>query len=407
MKKICIFLFMFILGCFLIPYNTKALSNEVLTCNYNYKNQNGKTVELEYKIYSDGEIKLPFTEKEDFLNDGRSWYHGEEFSNIYYSISKISNKTLTCPSIYVQENNLGVTVYPNPIYKDSCTGYCYNISSSAPKLSSWAKKENIKSKRIISSCIGSNMGFYNRKNYIFPYFRLYTDGTKEWSIDGKMYVPVTNAITGTINSEERFSITVNDSLLDSIFSTTKASCPSQIYRCVSKIRNGYSYELSTSANACSKDEFSTADGQEFGSLSYGAAFGDPSDENNQNSDNESNYNIPGSVTIDDLREDLNNYDADADCNSLLGDVKDPESVAWLLQQVLNYIKILGPILVVILSSVDFAKAIMASDDENMKKAEKKLMIRLVLAIALFLIPTLVSVLLNIFGITTDGLCNLE
>ena len=75
---------------------------------------------------------------------------------------------------------------------------------------------------------------------------------------------------------------------------------------------------------------------------------------------------------------------------------------------MNYIKILGPILVVILSSMDFVKAIIASDDESMKKAEKKLMIRLVLAVALFLIPTLVSVMLNIFGYTADGqLCLLK
>ena len=85
-----------------------------------------------------------------------------------------------------------------------------------------------------------------------------------------------------------------------------------------------------------------------------------------------------------------------------------ESVAWLLQQILNYIKILGPILVVILSSMDFAKAIIASDDESMKKAEKKLMIRLVLAVALFLVPTLVSVMLSIFGYTSEGqLCLLK
>ena len=43
----------------------------------------------------------------------------------------------------------------------------------------------------------------------------------------------------------------------------------------------------------------------------------------------------------------------------------------------------------------------------MKKAEKKLAIRLVLAIALFLIPTLVSVLLDTFGITTDAICGLK
>ena len=59
-------------------------------------------------------------------------------------------------------------------------------------------------------------------------------------------------------------------------------------------------------------------------------------------------------------------------------------------------------------NINFAKAIIASDDESMKKAEKKLMIRLVLAVALFLIPTLVSVMLNIFGYTADGqLCLLK
>ena len=74
---------------------------------------------------------------------------------------------------------------------------------------------------------------------------------------------------------------------------------------------------------------------------------------------------------------------------------------------LNYVKILGPILVVILSSIDFAKSIIASDDENMKKAERKLVVRLILAVAVFLIPTLVSVLLNVFGITTDTICVLN
>ena len=406
MKKIYIFMFLFTLGFLCIPYNTKALSNKVLTCNYNYKNQNGQIIELKYKVYSDGTIRLPFAEGEQFLNDSRPWYHGDDFADIYYNISKINSQTVTCPSIYVQENTLGVTVYPNPVYKDSCTGTCYNITASTPKLSSWAKEKDIKSKRVISSCVGANMGFYNRKNYIFPYFRIYTDGTKEWSIDGKMYVPVTNAITGTIDSKEKFTITVNNSLLNSIFSSSKASCPSQIYRCVVKTKKGYSYELSTSPDACSKDDLSTTDGQAVGSLYYDATLGAPSDDNSS-SDNESDYRKPGSVTIDDLREDLNNYGSDANCNSLLGDVEDEESVAWLLQQILNYIKILGPILVVILSSVDFAKAIMVSDDENMKKAQQKLMTRLVLAVALFLIPTLVSTLLNIFGITTDGMCILE
>ena len=93
-------------------------------------------------------------------------------------------------------------------------------------------------------------------------------------------------------------------------------------------------------------------------------------------------------------------------NAALGDVNDPDSVAWLLQKLLNYIKILGPFLVLIYSSIDFIKAIVTSDDESLKKATKNLSMRLILALALFLIPVFVSVMLNIVGLTSD-LCGLE
>lgn len=93
-------------------------------------------------------------------------------------------------------------------------------------------------------------------------------------------------------------------------------------------------------------------------------------------------------------------------NAALGDVNDPDSVAWLLQKLLNYIKILGPFLVLVYSSIDFIKAIVTSDDDSLKKATKNLSMRLILALALFLIPVFVSVMLNIVGLTSD-LCGLE
>lgn len=107
---------------------------------------------------------------------------------------------------------------------------------------------------------------------------------------------------------------------------------------------------------------------------------------------------------------LDDYNQDQNCNSdssLLGNPNDPDSVAWLLQQILNYVKIIGPILVVILSSVEFAKVIIQSDDEAMAKAQKKLINRLILVVALYFVPNLVSLLLGIFGITTDPTCGLQ
>lgn len=104
------------------------------------------------------------------------------------------------------------------------------------------------------------------------------------------------------------------------------------------------------------------------------------------------------------------YNQEQKCSgddSILGSVNDPNSVAWLLQQVLNYIKVLGPILVVVLSSVEFAKVIINSDDEAMGKAQKKLITRIILAACLFFIPTLVEAALDLFGFTSDATCGIE
>lgn len=396
MKQLRLFLLLFILGFVCIPYNTSALGNEIASCNYQFTDVSGNQIKLKYQVLSDGSVKLPFGDGENYNNTNLGWYHSEQFSDKFYDAFSIDENTVTCPSIFVQQNESGFTVYPYPLSSNVCTGNCYQASAS-PKLSDRAKKSGIKSKKVVSSCSGSSMGFYNRQSYVYPYFRLFSDGTKEWSIDGATYVPVSDAITGSINGNEKFSISVNDSLIDSIFSSNSLTCPSSIYRCVNRVQGGYSYELSTSGNMCSNDTLSTGDGQQLGSNYANLGYGDPDDGSNN-----------GNVTLDDLKEDLNSYNQATDCVGILGDPGNEETVAWLLQQILNYIKILGPILVVILSSMDFAKAIIASDDESMKKAEKKLMIRLVLAVALFLVPTLVSVMLNIFGYTSDGqLCLLK
>ena len=107
---------------------------------------------------------------------------------------------------------------------------------------------------------------------------------------------------------------------------------------------------------------------------------------------------------------MDDYNQEQTCdggNSMLGDPNDEESVAWLLQQVLNFIKVVGPLLVVVLSSIDFVKVIVNSDDDAMQKAFKKLGQRLILAALLFFIPTIVEALLDVFGFTSDSTCGLS
>lgn len=100
------------------------------------------------------------------------------------------------------------------------------------------------------------------------------------------------------------------------------------------------------------------------------------------------------------------YNKNQNCNGLLGDPNDEDSVAWLLQTILNYLRVLGPILVVVLSSVDFARIIVNGDDEKFSKAKQTLFRRLIVVALLFLVPTIVSVLLNIFGITSNPTCGI-
>ena len=103
-----------------------------------------------------------------------------------------------------------------------------------------------------------------------------------------------------------------------------------------------------------------------------------------------------------LEEGLNREDFDdpgVECNDII-DINDPGSVGWILYTILNYIKIIGPILVVLLSAIDFIKAVVGFDEKAMKEAQSKLVIRLVAAIGLFLVPTLVQVLLSFINATT-------
>ncbi len=98
--------------------------------------------------------------------------------------------------------------------------------------------------------------------------------------------------------------------------------------------------------------------------------------------------------------------AEVDCNdTILGCTDDEDSVAWLLQKLLNYLKILGPTIAIVLGSLDFTKAIVASDEDQMKKTQSKFVKRIIAAVLLFFIPLLVEILLSIFGIvgTTGGL----
>ena len=126
------------------------------------------------------------------------------------------------------------------------------------------------------------------------------------------------------------------------------------------------------------------------------------------SDSVSNWNIPVyTLQVPDLNQ---NYDQTQSCSgndSMLGDPNDPDSVAWLLDKILSWATIIGMVLVVIFSSIDFLKVIVKGDDDSMAKAGRKLALRLILAALLFFVPTLTNTMLDIFGLTSESTCGIQ
>lgn len=118
------------------------------------------------------------------------------------------------------------------------------------------------------------------------------------------------------------------------------------------------------------------------------------------------------TSTSEIKNIMGNDDGDAyqSCegnDSVLGDPKDEDSVAWLLDQILTYSTIAGMLLVIVLSSVDFLTVIVKSDDESMAKAAKKFAYRLIFAGLLFFVPTITNAILDIFGLTSQSTCGLQ
>lgn len=88
------------------------------------------------------------------------------------------------------------------------------------------------------------------------------------------------------------------------------------------------------------------------------------------------------------------------CESILD-----KDLVTIINRILTWIRIAVPILVIILSSMDFGKAVLSEEKDEMKQAINKLVKRLVVAIIIFFIPTLLHLFVDIYNTTvgSDGI----
>lgn len=110
--------------------------------------------------------------------------------------------------------------------------------------------------------------------------------------------------------------------------------------------------------------------------------------------------------------DLNGLNSGIGCEGIFGTTDangnfTKESFGWLIQTALNYIKIIGPVLVIILSMLEFIKAIATSDEDAMKKAQSRLVVRLIAVVVLFLLPFLVGEVLKLINGLSNPTCGFK
>lgn len=110
-------------------------------------------------------------------------------------------------------------------------------------------------------------------------------------------------------------------------------------------------------------------------------------ENNKTSEDEDNsYYVPG------------------DCESILGDVNKKGDVAYYLQKIFNFMKFLGPILVICLIVMDSVKAVASGDKDALNKLLTSSAKRIIFAVLLFVFPTVLNLVLS--WISTHGTCKI-
>ena len=80
-------------------------------------------------------------------------------------------------------------------------------------------------------------------------------------------------------------------------------------------------------------------------------------------------------------------------------------LAWV-NNILRWLKYILPIIVIVFGIIDFIKAIVADKDDEMKKAQKRFITRLIAAALVFIIPYIITFILDKMGFTADS-CGID
>ncbi len=79
------------------------------------------------------------------------------------------------------------------------------------------------------------------------------------------------------------------------------------------------------------------------------------------------------------------------------------SVIKLLDDFLKYPRYIVPAIIIVLGSIDFFKAVVAGKEDEMKKAQRTFVKRVIIGVAVFLVPLLIKVIIWFANVAWEGL----
>lgn len=109
------------------------------------------------------------------------------------------------------------------------------------------------------------------------------------------------------------------------------------------------------------------------------------------------------VRSDDYNINLGGEDSEIDCDELFGSKNDPKSLSYLINEIMKYPRYIVPAILILLGTLDFAKAVIASKEDEMKKAQSKFIKRLIISVCIFLVPLLVNIIMSLADVVWEGL----
>ena len=360
----------------IMPKNVEAFQCKYMVYPINGQPDSGEPVELIFDIQKDGDETVytpPFTGKKIYdAYPTWSWEFSSGFKEHYLS-EAIKNDTARCPNIVVNTSVSGAASIMPSSYSETAKSY-YTFEGEMIINGD----DNIEIAQIENTCtITAQVVDALNDNAVTDdtiqvTFSIYNNYLKTWKINDSNEV----FLKGNDSTEYQIAFTDDSGAtiryfvsLDVLNNMYKAdsldmTCPSKLYACKEEMASVglHNYTLRSGPSCSTQTHI-------------------------------------GNANLDGLNQAI-------ECRGLFSN-RDEGSVYDLLQTLLNYMKILGPILVVILSAVDFIKAVASSDEEAMKKAQHRLIIRLTAAIALFLVPTLVQLILDVLVGASDPNCLLQ